>query len=322
MQKEDVTSQNESLRFFTTAHFKPDKINKPVMHKIPLCKNSRLAKKVPVEFVDQLLTQSQASDAPVFISRQDHTVEIYSFQGEFICELVGHKAEITAAKALSHNIIVSGDTSGELLIWDITPILGETAGKISKQKSQRKTHTPTLRLHEHKAAITSIEAITAEMFISISLDSSYKYWQTQTPKSLQTIVTKHPILSLVVMSPDDVIYCTATPLSEEDNINFHAYDIIRCNRFQLSNITLNNKKYSRSLFHDSITQIKLSPDGQLTFLLQSHSGNHIISSKAYIPLYAKTPAKILANGRYAFWDGKANIVINLYPLENMPCLSL
>ncbi len=322
MQEEKVGTTSGSQRFFTTAHLETSKANKCLKHKIPLVKKTKFAKKVPIEFVEQLLTETQANDAPVFISRGDHIAEIYSYAGELLCELVGHNAEITAAKSLTSTIIVSGDASGELLIWDITAIEDENIGKISKQKNQRKTHNPATRLHEHGKAITSIEAITSNTFISVSLDSSYKYWQTHTANSLQTIDTKHPIHSLVVMSPDDVLYCIPHYSTRENEKIFYCYDIMHCNRSLLTHKVLKNLKYSTSQFCDIITQIKLNPDMQLTFLVQSKSGNDVINSEASLFLNARSPAKILANGRYAFWDGKENVVINLYPLENKPFLTI
>ncbi|MDQ2993345.1 MAG: hypothetical protein M3R00_00125 [Pseudomonadota bacterium] len=313
MQKEDLTAQSGSQRFFMRAHYSKDRLTRPPVQKIRLPLKSKFAKRVPIEFFDQLLTDAQISDAPVFISLIDHTAKIYSFQGELVCELIGHKAEITAVKALSSTIIVSGDSSGELIIWDTASSASEIIGK---NKNSVRTHNPIKRLHEHKEAITAIEAVNAETFISVSLDSSYKYWQTNAPVSIQTIVTQRPILSLIVLSPDDVHYCIAHDINELYAKDFHCYDIISCNRLELDHKIIDKKKHNR--FGKFIKQVKLTPDGELAFLYQDEPSNLIIAYGAFEPVYGKTPARILANSRYAFWDGKENVVINLYPLESKP----
>ncbi|MBX9586828.1 MAG: hypothetical protein K2X50_06180 [Gammaproteobacteria bacterium] len=297
-------------RFFRTANYQVEDLRFRMAHKTPIPKKAKIELKKPkIEFIAQLLTESNPTEAPILISYANHSLDVLTFEGERICELVGHEAKVTAAKALSDKVIVTGDTNGVLIVWDLT-------------RNEDLEHTSRYllkRFCEHTNAITAIEAINAQNFVSASLDCSYRYWQIDSDIALQTIEStpKKPILSMTLLSENVVLYC----VERVEGKPFISYDIIKCHRLDSRHTIIDQPNYSKSGIFGAITHVKLTPDGRLTLIDQMKNASTVINRVKNISLYAKPPISILSNGWFAFLGNKRNIVVEQFPLVDEPMLS-
>jgi hypothetical protein len=302
-----------SPKFFRTANYKSEDRDFQLSHNTPIPRKSRVELKKPkLEFVEQLLTDINSSDAPILISyKKDHTIDILTFEGELICELMGHDANVTAAKALSDKMVVTGDASGVLIVWDLTQIEGENTERKSSKKAELSARHLLKRFHEHTDAITAIEAINGQNFVSASLDCSYRYWHINHDKSIQAIESspKKPILSLTLLSEDVLLYCV-----ERFESKYRRSDPLHT--------IIDQPNFSVSSFLGTITHIKLMPDGYLAFIDQMKNSGTVITRHKNVSLYGESPARILSNGRFAFMGEKRNVVVEQFPLIETPMLSV
>lgn len=310
----DNAPQQRSNRLFPAADYDADAHTKGFRHKTPIPKKSPLEIKPKIEFLEQLLSDTTHSDAPILFSRTDHSMTVVTFEGEFICELIGHNTKVTAAKALSDNIVVTGDESGEIFLWDTSPIEGENKKRKPKQRDELKANHLIKRFHEHINAITTIEAINSQEFVSASMDGSCRYWSINAEQSNQTImsIAKKPILSVAILSEDIALYC----VERTTNKKLYSYDIVQCDRKKLSHKIIGQPDYSRTLFSGTISQIKLMPNAKLIFINQKEHSNSAFTTDKSMSLQGLSPAQILSNGRFAFMALKNqwNVVVTQQPL--------
>lgn len=309
-------------RFFRAANYIIEGRRSELTHKTPIPKKSKVEILKPkLEFIEQLLTETHPSDAPILIAyEKSHTIDVLTFEGERICELVGHDSKITAAKALSDKVIVTGDASGVLMVWDLTSKEVEKSERNSSKKGRLNKQHLLKRLHEHTGAITAIEAINGQNFVSASLDCSYRYWHIDFEKSVQTIESLYnrPILSLAQLTEDVVLYCVESFVSK----NLYSYDIVKCRRSDRLHTIIGQPSYSISSLMGAITHIKLMPDGHLAVIDQMENSGTVITHTKNVSLYAKPPSTILSNGRFAFLGRKRNVIVEQFPLIDKPMLSV
>ena len=308
-------------RFFRAANYRFEGLRFRLAHKTPIPKKSKVELVKPkVEFIEQLLTENNPADAPILISyEKSHVIDVLTFEGERICELVGHEAKITAAKALSDNIVVTGDASGVLIVWDLTPVEGENSERKTSKKAELNRRHLSKRFQEHTDVITAIEAIDGQNFVSASLDGTFRYWRTDSDKALQMIESdsKRPILALTLLSEEVVLYC----VERFESKYMISYDIVKCRRSDLVHTIIDQPNYSSGIF-GPITHIKLTPDGSLALFYQMRNTGMITNHTKGISLYSKPPVSILSNGRVAFLGKKRVVVVEQYPLIEKPMLSV
>lgn len=307
-------------RFFRTANYQIEGLRSRIAHKTPIPKKSKVEITKPkIEFIEQLQTDSNFENAPILISYKNHSIDVLTFEGELICELVGHEAKVTAARALSDNVIVTGDASGVLIVWNLAPIHDVKLDRRSSKKSEQQSQHLLKRFNEHTDAISAIEAVNAQKFVSASLDCTYRYWDVDNDNSRQTIETfpKKPIRSLRLLSEEVVLYC----VESDERKPLIGYDVIKCHRIDLLHTIIDRPNYSPSGIFGIITHVKLTPDGHLTIVDQMKDSSTVINRIKDISIYAKPPITILSNGWFAFLRKKRNIVVEQFPLIEKPVLS-